>query len=362
LNKDDIQRSVEDVWSQEKMGYGSFELLLRTASYLYYPAVISRNRLYDLGLLRPEKLPCKVISVGNITVGGTGKTPMVISLARLLQTKGFRPAVLSRGYKGKAKAPINVVADGKRLLLKPEECGDEPFLIAQSLIGMPVLTGSRRALTGRVAIEQYGADILILDDGFQHRQLARDVDIVLLDTLKPFANGRLLPAGPLRESPTALKRADLIIRTGTDNEIRSVGHAKPEFRACHKVTSIVNAATGREFPLEEMRGIRVCAFAGIAHPEAFGGTIEATGAKLAALLTFPDHHVYSREDIRGIQQKASEVQADIILATEKDGVKLGRFHMFLEKIYLLRIEMVFTPEGNDFERILLEILGRKSAL
>jgi tetraacyldisaccharide 4'-kinase len=356
----DIQGAVETVWSKDKVGYHPLEILLRGASFLYYLAISSRNRCYDLGLLRPAKLPCKVISVGNITVGGTGKTPMVIYLAHLLKEKGFHPAVLSRGYKGKARAPINVVSDGARLFMKPEDCGDEPLLIAKSLNGVPVLTGPKRVLTGRVAMEQFGADILILDDAYQHRQLARDVDIVLMNVRRPLGNGFLLPVGPLREPPSSLRRADFIIRTGAGTQTTPVSSLKPEYRALHQAVSVVNGATGRDYPLENLQGRRVCAFAGIASPEAFRNTLMETGAVVAAFLPFPDHHNYSREDIREIQKRAVEEKADIIVTTEKDGVKLSRFHMFLEKIDLLRVAMVFVPDEQEFIKSLLQRLNIRS--
>lgn len=360
MKKKDIRGTVEAVWSQEKIGYHPWEIFLRGASLLYRLSILSRNRLYDLGLLRQEKLPCPVISVGNITVGGTGKTPMVIYLAHLLKDKGFHPAVLSRGYKGKTKAPINIVSDGSRLFMKPEDCGDEPALIARSLTGIPVLTGPKRVVTGRVAIEQFGADLLILDDAFQHRQLARDIDIVLLHTGKPWGNGFLLPAGPLREPPSSLKRADFIVRTGADGEIAAVSSAKPEYRARHQAVSIINGATGRDYPLENLQGRRVCAFAGIASPESFRKTLAETGAVVVAFLPFPDHHDYSREDIREVQKRAVEEKADMIVTTEKDGVKLTRFHMFLEKIDFLRVTMVFIPDEHEFVKTLLAKLNHPS--
>ena len=356
----DIQGAVEAVWSKEKIGCHPFEVLLRGASFLYCLAILLRNRCYDLGLLRQEKLPCKVISVGNLTVGGTGKTPLVIYLADLLRKKGFHPAVLSRGYKGKTKAPINIVSDGNRIFMKPEDCGDEPFLIAKSLNGVPVLTGPKRVLTGRVAMEQFDADLLILDDAFQHRQLARDVDIVLLNAGRPFGNGFLLPAGPLREPASNLKRADVIVRTGADKEIAAVSSSKPEYRALHQAVAIVNGATGRNYPLENLLGRRVCAFAGIASPEAFRQTLSEAGALVVAFLSFPDHHAYSREDIREIQRRATEEKVDMILTTEKDGVKLSRFHMFLEKIDLLRITMVFLSDEHELIQVLLGKLNHPS--
>jgi len=361
MKEKDMRGTVEAIWSEEKIGYRPFEIFLRVASRLYRLSIFLRNRLYDMGLLRQERLPCKVISVGNITVGGTGKTPMVIYLANLLREKGFHPAVLSRGYKGKAKAPINIVSDGNRLFMKPEDCGDEPALIGKSVTGVPVLTGPKRVMTGRVAVEQFGSDVLILDDAFQHRQLARDVDIVLVSAGRPLGNGFLLPAGPLREAPVSLRRADLIVRTGDNAEEIPLPVAKPEFRARHRAAAVINAATGRNYPLEDLRGRRACAFSGIAYPDGFRKTLTEAGVVIAAFLPFPDHHAYSREDIREIQKRAAEENADLIVTTEKDGVKLSRFHMFLEKIDLLRVTMDFTPDDKDFVETLLKKLGHSSA-
>lgn len=353
-----MRTTVEAIWSKEKIGFQPLELFLRSASLLYGFAILMRNGFFDTGLLRQEKLPCKVISIGNITVGGTGKTPMVIYLAHLLKDKGFRPAVLSRGYKGKTKAPINIVSDGKRLLMKPEDCGDEPALIARSLSGIPVLTGSQRVLTGRVAIEQFGADLLILDDAFQHRQLARDINIVLLNVEKPFGNGFLLPAGPLREGPSALKRADFIVHTGDNTKITADFPAKPAYRARHRAVALINGATGRESPLQNLQGRRVCAFAGIAKPEAFRKTLTELGALVVVFFPYPDHHEYTREDIREIQKRAVEEKTDMIVTTEKDGVKLAQFHMFLEKIDLLRVAMLFSGDEQAFVGSLMEKLNQ----
>ena len=224
MQKQNLHNSIQDIWKKNEKGYHPLELFLRAVSPLYALSVGLRNYLYDKKISPQKRLPCKVISVGNIVVGGTGKTPMVIYLANLLQKKGFRPAVLSRGYMGKSKSPINIVSDGRRIFMKPEDCGDEPVLISQAAKGIPVLTGPKRFLTGQVALEKFGADVLILDDGFQHRQLARDVDIVLLKTQTPFGNGCLLPAGPLRESPRALKRAGIIFYVGDGHQ----GHSESE--------------------------------------------------------------------------------------------------------------------------------------
>ena len=198
-----LEEMLKEIWEGERTAGASVAVAsaLRLLSLPYGAAVALRNHLYDRELLRTAKLPCPVVSVGNLTVGGTGKTPTVILLAALLKEHGHRPAVLSRGYGGHAKASVNVVSDGNRILLGWREAGDEPVLIAGALPGVPVLTGPKRFLTGRAAVERFGADVLILDDAFQHRSLFRDIDIVLIDAARPFGNGFLLPRGPLREPP-----------------------------------------------------------------------------------------------------------------------------------------------------------------
>ncbi|MDX9744950.1 MAG: tetraacyldisaccharide 4'-kinase [Syntrophales bacterium] len=358
MKKKSIQDAVIAAWENEKMNIHPFKLLLRGMSLFYRLAILVRNILFDTGLLRQKKVPCRVVGVGNITVGGTGKTPMVIYLANLLNSKGFRPVVLSRGYRGKTKAPINIVSDGRRILMKPEDCGDEPALIAKRLPGIPVLTGPRRALTAGVAIEQFGADVLVLDDAFQYRQLARDVDVVLLDADRPLGNGWVLPAGPLREPGSSLKRADLIIRTGLGDRVTAISTTTPQYRARHQAVALIDGASGRELPLQSLLGRRVCAFAGIAKPGAFKQILAGLGARTVAFLPFPDHHDYSREDIREIQNRARQEQADTIVTTEKDGVKLNRFHMFLEEVDFLQVEMVFQGGEDEFIASLMDKLGQ----
>ncbi len=192
-----VEEMVQGIWNEARPEGRTAvpRAILRLLSLPYGAAVALRNHLYDRELLRPTKLPCPVVSVGNLTVGGTGKTPTVILLAALLKEHGYRPAVLSRGYGGHAKASVNVVSDGNRVLLGWREAGDEPVLIAGALPGIPVLTGPKRSLTGKAAVERFGADILILDDAFQHRSLFRDIDIVLIDAARPFGNGFSSPGG-----------------------------------------------------------------------------------------------------------------------------------------------------------------------
>ena len=338
-------------------------LILSFLSLLYRQVVKSRNRLYDLGILKQSKLPCKVISIGNITVGGTGKTPFVIMLAKLLKTKGYKPAVLSRGYGGKAKSPVNIVSDGVQIKMKCDEAGDEPFLIAKSVDGIPVLTGPKRTLSGNTAIESFGADILILDDAFQHRSIFRDMDIVILNREKPFGNGYLLPRGPLREPPDVLKRAHLLI--WRDNVLdgrfpkfyeQGIGTFFPVLSCYLKPEAIIQNNTGTHLPLEYIRGKNICAFVGIGSPENFRETIESMGGLLVDFISFPDHYPYTPEDIADIQRRASASGAELIMTTEKDATRLADLPAFLKNILILKVEMEIYPSSEELITSILDML------
>jgi tetraacyldisaccharide 4'-kinase len=354
---------LTETWEGERTAGASVAIAsaLRLLSLPYGAAVALRNHLFDRKLLRTTKLPCLVVSVGNLTVGGTGKTPTVIFLAALLKEHGYRPAVLSRGYGGHAKASVNVVSDGNHVLLGWREVGDEPVMIAGALPDIPVLTGPKRSLTGMTAVERFGADILILDDGFQHRSLFRDIDIVLIDAACPFGNGFLLPGGPLREPPQVLRRAGILVRTGdADHEepLRKVP-SLPSFRGTHRPRELVEAATGRVSPPTALQGQKVFAFAGIGSPEAFRRGLTTLGAKIVSFRAFPDHHPYSRSDIEALRRLASESGAARIVTTEKDGVRLTDFPDFQSEISLLRVGMEITPAGPFAELIFSWLVNYK---
>ena len=349
-----FKETVQRGWDEDRAGSPITPLntLLRLLSLPYWGVVTLRNGLYDRGLFRQEKLPCPVISVGNLVVGGTGKTPMVILLAKLLREKGCSPAVLSRGYGARTKAPINTVSDGNRILIPWNEAGDEPVLIARSLQGVPVLTGPRRLLTGRAAIRHLGADILILDDAFQHRALYRDLDIVLIDAARPVGNGRLLPEGPLREPVKALCRAHILVRTGGGRELEQpppVFPETPSFRGFHRPLEIVEG--GRLTPAASLKGQKVCAFAGIGRPEAFRRSLNELDSEIVAFRPFPDHHPYSRADIDILRKLAAKTRAERIVTTEKDGIRLADFPDFLAEVSLLRIGMEIMPADAFAELI-----------
>ncbi len=331
------------------------------ASSVYRAGITLRNQVYDAGIRHACRMPCPVISVGNIMVGGTGKTPMVIMLARMLKEHGWKPAVLSRGYGGKRKDPAAVVSDGHEILMGPREGGDEPVLIGRSLPGVPVIVARDRFHAGRLAVDRFQADVLILDDGFQHRRLARDMDIVLLDAGRPFGNGFLLPRGGMREPPTALRRADMVVMTSTEEEAGPPPDGIPPipvFGAWRRPVALVKGPTNEIRPLADLAGKRVCAFSGIAQPDSFRRMLEPLCGGVASFLPFPDHHVYTARDVEDIRQARRDSGARILLTTEKDGIKLTRFPDFFKDLYLLRIAMEIMPSRREFEEQILTRLRK----
>ena len=329
---------------------------LQPLSWLYGIGVNFRNFLFDRNILKKRSFPIPVICVGNLTVGGTGKTPMVIMLARMLEEHGWKPAVLSRGYGGKRKGRAAVVSDGHEILMGPREGGDEPVLMGRSLPGVPVIVARERSHAGRVAVDRFQADVLILDDGFQHRRLARDMDIVLLDAGRPFGNGFLLPRGGLREPPTALRRADVVVMTSTEEEAASPPDDIPQipvFSARRRPVALVKGPANETRLLADLAGEKVCAFTGIARPESFRRILEPLCGGIASFLPFPDHHVYTARDVENIRQVWRDSSARILLTTEKDGIKLARFPDFFKDLYLLRIAMEITPSRREFEEHIL---------
>ncbi len=365
----DIRMILRELWYRRSPAKWDLPLLmcLTPLSWIYGAAVNWRNRRFDTGMTKAEHLPCPVISIGNITVGGTGKTPLAMLTARGLQTRGFRPAVLSRGYGGRRSGSGNVVSDGQRVFLSPSECGDEPALMAARLPGIPVLTGPERIVSGRLAIERFGADVLVLDDAFQHRRLARDVNIVLLDGTSPFGNRRLLPAGPLREPPRpALARADIIVKTGVEAPPGRAaadppidGVSRPVFRASYEALELRPAGgDGTITPPDNISGRRILAFTAIAVPEKFRSTLTALGAEIIKFLAFPDHYFYKERDIQAIAADAEGLQAEMIVTTEKDGVKLNAFKALFTDLKILKIGLRLDPDEGLFFDTLLKRLKR----
>jgi tetraacyldisaccharide 4'-kinase len=332
---------------------GFYYALGRPFSPIYSLAMRLRETLYQRGVLQSYRLGVPVISVGNLTMGGSGKTPMVQYLARLLQRQGFHPAVISRGYGGTAKGKVNTVSDGSTLLLDAEKAGDEPRLLAETLPGVPVLTGIVRRLPAQRAVEM-GADVLLLDDGFQHLQVVRDVNLVLFNTDHLAGNSRVFPGGDLREPVVALHRASRFIMTGVQDVnreqatrfaelLRSKFSRIPVTLAGYQVESLVAlSSSGMIEPMEAnpIAQEKCFAFCGIAHPESFRSTVAGWGINLAGFLPLDDHQRYSTAIIDRIITRAQQSGAGYLVTTEKDLVKLSaRVSDFPLPLYGLRMQV-----------------------
>jgi len=299
-------------------------VLLWPLSLLYWGVTSVRNLLYQTGILPTVKIDCPVISVGNLTVGGTGKTPTVITIARWLTQKNFNVTIISRGY-GRASKDGVIVSDGKGKIVPVKEGGDEPVLIAKKLTGVPVLVDQNRVRAAQTALQKFSPDVIILDDGFQHRRLHRDLDIVTINKEKLFGNNFLLPAGPLRESTSHLKRAGMIwmnSNTGFESMTRLPKSlkSKPFIRAMYTPVKLIDL-NGTESDID-LRSVPVVAFSGLGNPDSFKQTLENLGARVEVFLKFKDHHFYSAKDIASIEKAFKSVTAKYIITTEKDGVKL----------------------------------------
>jgi tetraacyldisaccharide 4'-kinase len=332
--------------------------VLSSCSMLYGMVVRIRRALYRFHLIRSEKLPCTVISVGNLTLGGTGKTPAVIYLAALLLKRQKRPVVVSRGYGRKDGSAIVVVADGRSILVDAQTGGDEPVLIASKLPGTPVVVGRKRYPAALAALQRFNADTVVLDDGFQHIQLTRTLDIVLVDANEPFGNGKLFPAGILREPITALKRAHavLITRAESGNELEPLKkiirqHTQARIFTSHQTPlDLMDSRTGEAKPLSALRGSKVLAFSGIARPASFTSLLRSLGAVIAEEVTYPDHYDYNKSDLADIFQKAADEKANMIITTEKDAIRLKKLRP--DGIWALRIELTVV-EREAWEAFLL---------
>jgi tetraacyldisaccharide 4'-kinase len=332
-----------------------FPLTLLSLPYGW--AVGARSLFYSVRLLKTKMLPCPVISVGNITVGGTGKTPLVIALARGLMARGISVAILSRGYKG-TQASGPVVGDGKSIFLSPEESGDEPFLMAQMCKGVPVLVGKNRFVNGRIALQRFGMKGLLLDDGYQHLRLHRDLDILLIDSHIGFGDHHLLPRGILREPLSHLCRAHLFILTKVDDletsrplekKIHEIHPGAQVFHSHYQPMSLVDSK-GEQEELNSLKGKKILALSGIANPDAFSSLLRKCEMEIASEAIFPDHHFYLPKDLSFIKEKSKGV--DWIVTTEKDMLKLRTLGIDHLPIRSLRIEMKIWEEEAFFKKVI----------
>lgn len=342
----DLESYFKDLMDGKRTGWRDRLALasLRIASYPYAFVLRLRAFGYRIGLIPSHRLPRPVISVGNITLGGTGKTPTTAWLASYLMARGKRVAVLSRGYGGSAEGQIRIVSDGERLLVGPEEAGDEPCLLARKVPGLMVVTGANRYRAGLLALKELKPDVFILDDGFQHLKLKRDLNLLLLDCKRPFGNDRVLPAGFLRESKSAVKRADAALFTRCEGEESPElpGLSIPLCRSAHRLAGYAPLEGGEPRPFTELKGMRCMAFAGIADPAGFFDGLEREGVPLVTTLAFSDHICYGDAEIAAILRLKTASRSVFLITTEKDAVKLVPFREQLGGVHvaLLDIEML----------------------
>ena len=334
----------------------------------YRGAVAANLWFYRHQLLKVLSLPCLVVGVGNLTTGGTGKTTAAGTIARWLQGRGRRVAILSRGYRGQAERTGAVVSEGAGPLLSAEAAGDEPFLLARQLPGICVLVGKDRRKTGRIALERLGADALVLDDSFQYWRLRKSREILLVDCLSPFGGGRLLPQGRLREPLSGARRAHAIWLTHCDlagpkatAAIRQVmprlAPGRPILETIHRPTALRHLEGNGLAPLSLLRGKRLAALSSIGNPAAFELTLAQAGAEVIHPLRFPDHHRYLPAELEELQSRLAG-QVDALVTTEKDAVRLPA-NAFRLPAWVVQVELDVLPGQQSLGQHLAQLLSEE---
>lgn len=334
--------------------------------------------LYRKRILRDQPLGCLVLVVGNLTVGGTGKTPVVEMFAKALRDRGRKVAILSRGYKSKApplwqkwwfrlnhiaEPPPRVVSDGVKVWLDSEVAGDEPYMLARNLPGVVVLVDKNRVKAGAYAIKQFGCDTLILDDGYQYLPLKGRLNLLLIDKTNPFGNGFTLPRGILREPIKHLARASYVLLTKSkgvrDTELEAMIHKfNPgvEIIECaHQPQYLQHIATGERLPLTALAGRKIGAFSGIAAPEGFEAFLREAGAHLATTRRFVDHHRFTPQDLVDVFAEAQAAGVELMITTEKDAVRLNASEKTTIPCYYLRLEIDILRGAADFQEAVSKI-------
>jgi len=352
-------------------------------SKVFLVAVKGRRWLYEMRIIRDHPLGVQVITVGNLTVGGTGKTPVVEKFARVLTDHGRKVAILSRGYRSKPPpliqrlkarlslqedtTPPRVVSDAKNLILNSEDAGDEPFMLASNLKDVVVLVDKDRVKAGRYAIEQFGCDTLLLDDGFQYWKLAgRRRDIVLIDAQLPFGNEQLLPRGTLREPITHLSRADTIFITKSNGESAAL---RARIRKHNNTAGIIECVhwplyfedvfnpENRE-KIGWLKGKKVATLSGIAQPESFEQSLVQQGAELVYTKRFADHHRFNQQEVLNVINRAKKRRAEVIITTQKDAVRFPKIDRRDLPLFYMRVEIKILSGAKDFDDCVRQICFR----
>jgi tetraacyldisaccharide 4'-kinase len=329
-------------------------------SAVFQAGVALRHVAYRRGWLKARRLNRPVVSVGNLSVGGTGKTPLVILMARTLLASGHRPCILTRGYARRGGKGLIVLEPGADRIADPRDVGDEPAALARALPNVPVIVSRDRFRAGIVGEQRFQASVHLLDDGFQHLALYRDLDVVLLDVTHPSSDLALLPAGRWREPFAALRRAHWVILTRTElgdasvlqGQVQSVNPNARIFRASTKLAGLAEARSGLEGPHENLRRRKVAAFCGIGNPGAFFADLRAWGFCVVAERVFPDHHVYRRHELDNISALSRSAGAEAILTTQKDLMNLPPDWNAPMPLFACCIHLEIE-EKMEFERALL---------
>ncbi len=377
-----------DVIIQQRPGKKAavVRFLLLVLSRVFAVAVKFRRVLYNARILRDATLGVQVIAIGNLTVGGTGKTPVVEKFARALQDAGRKVAILSRGYRSKPKplrerlldkfllredtTPPRVVSDGHSLLLDSETSGDEPYMLASNLRDVVVLVDKDRVKAGRYAVERFGCDTLLLDDGFQYWKLrGRRTDVVLVDAQQPFGNEYLLPRGTLREPPSHLVRASVVFLTKVDrstpenskriDDLR-VRVAKLNQRAeivecVHHPLYFEDVFTGERAGLDLLKGRRIASLSGIAQPESFEQKLVELGGEVVLARRFADHHRFSQQEVLDAINRAKKRKADMVVTTQKDAVRFPKLDRRDVPVWFMRVEIKITAGAGGFDEAVRRI-------
>ena len=347
--------------------------LLKVFSFIFASIVSIRYFLYRTSILKRFPLGIQVISIGNVTAGGTGKTPVTEIFARTLAANGRKVAILSRGYRRKEtpfwrrvftqviEQPL-VVSDGKHILLDAATGGDEPYMLASNLPGVAVVVDRNRVKAGRYAIKRRGCDTLILDDGFQYQKLKHSVEVVLVDSTNPFGNGYMLPRGILREPARHIKRADIIFLTKCRGDVSAIvdeirRHNKTaEIVECnHSPKTLKDVWSREEFPLDWLQGKTCCTLSGIASPKGFENSLRRLGSKVIWCERYADHHRYEPGEILYALNRTADMGADALITTEKDAVRFPRFETSPVKCLYLRISIEILKGSENFSDIINRI-------
>ena len=337
------------------MRNGILYIMLYPVSLIYACITGVRNLFFDVRLFRTNKLSVPVVSVGNITTGGTGKTPAVMYIARMLQSDGHTVGIISRGYKRSSRGYV-VVSDGARIFADARKGGDEPVMLAHSLPGVVVAVDEKRYRGGKFLIEDYGVDVIVMDDGFQHRALSRDLDIVLINASRPDHLRAHLPAGRLRERLRSLRRADLVIMSNYNGEemLRSTEQLLRRYTTVPVVGSgikpvdCIDVVRNSEVPIQSVVTKKAYLFTGIAEPGKFRRTVNEAGITIGGMRDYPDHYHFNERDMDVLFDEARRSGADLLLTTEKDAVRLHPYkHLFNENIPLYALKVSFTMTQDD---------------